>query len=91
MIPRNNQKKFIEEYGHLWYIREFDYLPEPLEYYDRNISTLFMREAAKGLFELFRTKESADEASYQIRKERGIKPYSFNEELMNKHKNDIFI
>ena len=91
MIPRNNPEKFIERWGNWWYIREFDYLPEPLEYYERNITTEFMNEVAKGTFELFRTKEKALEASYQIRKFRNMNPYSFDEKVMANHLKDILI
>lgn len=85
MVPRNNPKKFVERWGEWWYIREFDYLPEPLKYYDRNISTLFMREAANGHFDLFRTREAAMDASYHIRLERGIEPFSFDRDYLFSH------
>ena len=85
MIPKNNQQKFIEKYGELYYIREFDYLPEPLKYYDRNISTEFMKNVEEGHFELFKTKEEAANASYEIRRLRGIVPFSFDREHIFDH------
>lgn len=88
MIPINNPEKFIEKHGKWWYLREFDYLPAPLEYYNMNITKKFMQEVSHSNFELFRSKEKALEASYQIRKLRNIIPYSFDEKTMQNHKND---
>lgn len=74
MIPKNNPEKFVKQYGKWWYLREFDYLPEPLEYYENNITLQFMQEVHKGRFDIFSSKEEALEASYQIRKLRNISP-----------------
>lgn len=88
MIPINDPEKFVERWGNWWYIREFDYLPAPLEYYNMNITSKFMQEVVHRNFELFRSKEEALETSYQIRKLRNIRPYSFDEKTMENHKND---
>ena len=81
MVPKNNPTKFIDAYGDWWFIREFDYLPQQLKYYDKSITQEFMKYALLNKFDLFANKEEALEASYQIRKFRNIKPYSFDEKL----------
>ena len=82
MIPKNNPEKFITTYGNWWYLREFDYLPEPLEYYNKNISSEFMSCVKEGKFDLFQSLEDAKLASYEIRKERNMIPFTFDEALL---------
>ena len=72
MIPNKNPKEFVDTFGEWWYLREFDYLPEPLELYNRNITLEFMLEAKQGTFDLFKTKEEAIIASLLIRLQRGM-------------------
>lgn len=72
MIPKNNIELFVRKYGHLWFLRDFDYLPERLEYYDRCLSTEFMKEVEKGNFKVFKTEEEARAASKQVRSVLGL-------------------
>lgn len=74
MIPRNNPEKFVEKYGDLWYLREFDYLPEQLKYYSHNIRANFMKNVQKEdrLFDIFHTREEAQKASDDIRRVREL-------------------
>ena len=89
MVPTKNKEEFLNRYGKLWYLREFDYLPQELTYYDKNLTKDFFICVNKRLFEIFDNKEDAYEASYQVRKLRGIKPYTFDENIMKKHFNEI--
>jgi hypothetical protein len=43
MIPKKNKKKFVEEYGNWWYLREFDFRVENLADYEYPISIEMMR------------------------------------------------
>jgi len=45
MIPKNNKDKFIEKYGNLWYLREFDFMPENLADYHQNMTEARMKIA----------------------------------------------
>lgn len=45
MIPKNNKDKFIEKYGNLWYLREFDFMPENLADYHNNLTESRMKIA----------------------------------------------
>lgn len=81
MIPSKNPKKFVEEYGNWWYLREFDYLPEPLEYYDRNLNPsalCFIMCSAKesGCWRLFDNEEEAKKASCRVRETLGLYPHN---------------
>lgn len=80
MIPRNNPEKFLKDVGRWWYIREFDYLPEPLEYYSKNLSTsainliINSQHGYRSEWRLFKSYADAKKASNDIRKTLGLKP-----------------
>ena len=80
MIPRNNQEKFIEKFGHLWYLRDFDFLPEPLELYMHNLKYSYINECLMmHVGKIFITKEEAIEASRKIRNQLGLVKFRYND------------
>lgn len=83
MIPRDNRNLFKNRYGEWWYLREFDYLPESILDYSKNISASFIHSWKKDkVFDLFETKEEAIAASYKIRRERGLMPFPYETSLL---------
>ena len=67
------QKKFVERYGHKWYLRDFDYLPEPLEYSHYDISDRYMKVLKEGETAIiFDTLEDATKASNTVRTSLGL-------------------
>lgn len=75
MIPLKNKKKFVQEYGNLWYLREFDHLPEPLELYDKDISDTILKLIKGGTWDgwaIFNSIGDAKSASAAVRHLLGI-------------------
>ena len=67
------QKKFVERYGHNWYLRDFDYLPEPLENCPHNISDRYMKTLMEGETAIiFDSLEDAYTASNNVRTALGL-------------------
>jgi hypothetical protein len=64
--------EFHEENGTQWYLREFDFLPEPVKFYRARLSKKFF--ALSGInFKLYATKEDAMKDSIRIRRMLGLK------------------
>lgn len=78
MIPSKNPQKFVKDYGHWWFLREFDYFPEPLEYYDKNLSVsaleLIMDSKESYRWRLFDNEKDAKEASNKVRESLKLVP-----------------
>ena len=75
MVPLKNKKKFVQEYGNLWYLREFDHLPEPLELYDKDINDTVLELIKDGKFDgwaIFNSLGDAKSASAAVRRLLGI-------------------
>lgn len=86
MIPNKNPKRFIEEYGNWWYLREFDYFPEPLEYYNKELNhnaiqlILNSKERDCG-WRLFDNIMDAKKASNEVREALGLMPLYIGKNL----------
>ena len=86
MVPCNNPEEFVREHGHWWYLREFDFLPEPLEFYDGYLSSNAIELIYESRFNykkwaLFTTLKDAREASNKVRKTLGLEELFVGEEL----------
>lgn len=76
MVPNKNPLKFIEKHGQKWFLREFDFLPERLEYYNKNLSKDALIEIERGVnWKVFDTLDEAKEACDKVRETVGLKPY----------------
>lgn len=83
MTPRNNPKKFVQKWGNLWYLREFDYLPEHLAFYPHNLRKEQIEYGVKN-WAFFNDYEKAVQASIEVRKVLGLKQH-----IKYPDKNDI--
>ena len=86
MVPCNNPEEFIIKHGHWWYLREFDFLPEPLEFYDGYLSRESMELIYGSQFSykkwaLFTTLKEARKASNNVRKILGLDELFVGEDL----------
>lgn len=91
MVPNKNPEKFVEKYGQKWFLREFDFLPERLEFYNRNLSKDAINEIQRGVnWKVFDNLEEAKKASDAARVAVGLKPYfSYLEQLKKAGRYDV--
>lgn len=88
MLNIEEQKKFVETFGNRWYLRDLDYLPEPLECYPHNLKSSCVKELNEGkVGRIFNSWDDACEASNKVREILGLEKYDFN--YKRKRKDDI--
>ena len=76
---KSKQERFIEKFGHWWYIRDLDFLPQPCEDYMKafKMDGKWLNLVNEGRWKAFNNLEEARKASNIIRKAMGMKEYIF--------------
>lgn len=76
---KSKREKFIEKFGHWWYIRDLDFLPQPCEDYMKafKMDGKWLDLVNKGGWKAFNNLEEARKASNAIRKIMGMEEYKF--------------
>ena len=75
MIPSKNKQKFYDRFGEVYYLREFDFLPEPIVMYPQNLKYDYIEGCIAekyGYGKLFYTREEAANASNKVREMFGM-------------------
>lgn len=75
MIPSKNRQKFYDRFGEVYYLREFDFLPEPIVIYPQNLKYGYIEGCIAekhGYGKLFYTREEAADASNRVRETLGL-------------------
>jgi len=87
---KSRSERFIEKFGHWFYLRELDFFPEPCEDYPKAFKMsgnwLNLHKEKKWL--LFDDIEKACATSYAIRKSLGMEDYDFSS-IIEYHKERI--
>jgi len=76
---KSKRERFIEKFGHWWYIRDLDFLPQPCEDYMKafKMDGKWLDLVNEGKWKAFNNLEEARKASNIIRKAMGMKEYIF--------------
>ena len=75
MIPQKNRQKFYDRFGEVYYLRDFDFLPEPIVNYPENLKYSYILGCLNNLpnyGRLFQTRREAAEASNRVRETLGL-------------------
>lgn len=76
---KSKREKFIEKFGHWWYIRDLDFLPQPCEDYMKafKMDGKWLDLVNEGKWKAFNNLEEARKASNAIRKIMNMEEYKF--------------
>lgn len=75
MIPQKNRQKFYDRFGEVYYLRAFDFLPEPIANYPENLKYSYILGCLNNLPDygrVFQTRREAAEASNRVRETLGL-------------------
>jgi len=76
---KSKKEKFIEKFGHWWYIRDLDFMPQPCEDYMKafKLDGKWLDLVKSGRWLAFNNLEEARKASNAIRKIMGMEEHKF--------------